>query len=1010
MPAVRLEYVSAGDYTINPTWTEETNKIALSVIDELDMPMILKAIIANSGNTAGTSNTRETIASGGNRANIYEQYKQVRVIEVNTNRVLFYGKVEKTKPEYSPVYGQTLEIYARDNLNELLKRTINFDYIDTAGYGAGTSRSQFIADIINGTSSPFRPAHAYPGNIGTSDTQKFEVSSQTTEITTFRGRKLGKNALREIAEIASADKITSNSQMGRDYYLDASFRTNQAGPIPDIHYFPRGTIPNEPAGGTILNIRYPIDNSLTENNTIRFMLPDFNFPREAKELITRVRLEIVTSNGEQRVYNDCTLINYSGIAGTFVQETDTALGELITWGTPTANQRARVLMAETFGVQSWIIVYRLVSPADSSQTAIDYATLPGSVITGATSGATATVNTTSATQVVGNMVVPNPGILREAIQQDIEYVLRLYEKPISIARDQVAEVLFHGASEVVRGDFTVLRWPYYIIAGSVTTGGTTFTDSAANFLNSNVRVGDIIRRGANRYTITAVTTTTIEARDTANALVTWVVSDAYDISILVRTGTSVRLINLPTNTGIANQNVAVTKIIYEDGPSTQHANIEVLALITSAHLRGRTLPPNALQTVFNETDDANFQNIGAIGGLPLNAQTVNNLVFTTTPGSRVISWAAQTVRFADNRTQSISIGSYNLATLGAAPQTAYAYIIEGNSTLQVTGTFSDTAGIDRALMVVFRDPALTSEDPLIVSINSGNPITVTGTLIANELSAISANMGVLTAGAIRMPSGTPVTISTAGFTGFILTGERIAGYNAGTLQTEIRSSDGRFYASAGNVIIDATGIQMLNAVNSVVTFRESFNGTIRGALWRFEDAPGVGRIRLDAFLGYNLYIAGDTFINSDTDFYLRPPTGAMTAMALRFYEAPANGALYMGFRAPTDITAVGSVIWVLPNGDGSSGQVLSTSGTANLSWISLGSIAGTITATQHGALASASASHRHPDLTSIGVNDHHNRDHAIDGATHTAGTKTLATDPPTDGYVTIGGIRFATVA
>jgi hypothetical protein len=50
----------------------------------------------------------------------------------------------------------------------------------------------------------------------------------------------------------------------------------------------------------------------------------------------------------------------------------------------------------------------------------------------------------------------------------------------------------------------------------------------------------------------------------------------------------------------------------------------------------------------------------------------------------------------------------------------------------------------------------------------------------------------------------------------------------------------------------------------------------------------------------------------------------------RFLELAANGTNYVGFKAPDSIAA--NVTWVLPNADGTNGQVLSTNGTAGLSW------------------------------------------------------------------------------
>ena len=50
-----------------------------------------------------------------------------------------------------------------------------------------------------------------------------------------------------------------------------------------------------------------------------------------------------------------------------------------------------------------------------------------------------------------------------------------------------------------------------------------------------------------------------------------------------------------------------------------------------------------------------------------------------------------------------------------------------------------------------------------------------------------------------------------------------------------------------------------------------------------------------------------------------------------FTELAANGTAQVGFRAPDDVTT--GVIWALPAADGSSGQVLQTSGAGVLSWI-----------------------------------------------------------------------------
>jgi YVTN family beta-propeller protein len=70
---------------------------------------------------------------------------------------------------------------------------------------------------------------------------------------------------------------------------------------------------------------------------------------------------------------------------------------------------------------------------------------------------------------------------------------------------------------------------------------------------------------------------------------------------------------------------------------------------------------------------------------------------------------------------------------------------------------------------------------------------------------------------------------------------------------------------------------------------------------------------------------GNVVLN--TGFGFAPPE-------LRFNETLGFGSEYVGFRAPTSVGT--SRVWVLPNGDGTSGQVLSTDGAGNLSFINAG--------------------------------------------------------------------------
>lgn len=69
-------------------------------------------------------------------------------------------------------------------------------------------------------------------------------------------------------------------------------------------------------------------------------------------------------------------------------------------------------------------------------------------------------------------------------------------------------------------------------------------------------------------------------------------------------------------------------------------------------------------------------------------------------------------------------------------------------------------------------------------------------------------------------------------------------------------------------------------------------------------------------------------------------TSAGNTSELRFLELAANGTNYVGFKAPD--TLGGDVIFILPDADGSAGQLLTTDGSKNLSWVTA-SGTGTVT-------------------------------------------------------------------
>lgn len=182
----------------------------------------------------------------------------------------------------------------------------------------------------------------------------------------------------------------------------------------------------------------------------------------------------------------------------------------------------------------------------------------------------------------------------------------------------------------------------------------------------------------------------------------------------------------------------------------------------------------------------------------------------------------------------------------------YIYLVVGSANLSASTSFSDVVGVNSVLVAIAKKNAVATELAYVVSMNAGTPVLVAGTIIANRLSAISANMGLLTAGEIRTGSGTPGV----DFTGFRIFSTYIAGYNADALQVYIRASDGRFATGAAGsetVIIDANGVHFIKG--SEVT-----------AYARFEDPAGtpVGFIYGNSTAGLVVSSLGGTLkINAD---------------------------------------------------------------------------------------------------------------------------------------------------
>ena len=677
MPFSLLQRLSGG------VWNNESGLIELTITDTLHFPKMLEATVANFNNSNQHRSAEEN----------YVNYTQVRVLERNTNNITFYGRVEDTKASYDPTYGQTIKIIARDNLQELLKRQLDNNY---TGF---LTRSKLIQGIIDGrnnadASNTF-PRHIFnTTSIGLGSTTPEKITASPTAITNaeqnFKGA--GKNALRAISELADGDPrtVASSSLKGFDFFLDHEFDNVNIGDsqasnaTPDLHYFSRMSRPAGGANSNGLIIRY----AATEADRIRSMMPDYNINTKPEELITRVRVEYVDT-GDTPVTRHALLINHGAVTGAFQVNPP----EYIRWdgGIDRATIQHIVGTATIGGETIGSLLITNISDTDASVINLLHP-ISGLVITGATSGATATVRPASGIY---------PGSLREVINQDVEVLVKAYhtEDTPKLYQD-IAAMLHYGGDTVQRGSCTIIRYPYYRISGTHTGGvhASILTDASAGFLNSGVYPGDIVRNISDniRGLITSVDSAT-QLTVSAGGM-SWDNGNQYEIYLMVRAG---HVIRIDTTTNSADQNqinqdVLVTQITYTEGYGQQHSKIEFLFHDNG---RGTPLPPQFIRNITEALESRNYQSVGVLETAPLAFQVTRVSSVFTASNQTDVTWTAGSATFADGRSQSIST-NYSLNGGASTPEPFtipntnlhYVYIEDGNNVLQITDTFANSVG------------------------------------------------------------------------------------------------------------------------------------------------------------------------------------------------------------------------------------------------------------------------------------------------------------------------------
>lgn len=179
--------------------------------------------------------------------------------------------------------------------------------------------------------------------------------------------------------------------------------------------------------------------------------------------------------------------------------------------------------------------------------------------------------------------------------------------------------------------------------------------------------------------------------------------------------------------------------------------------------------------------------------------------------------------------------------------------------------------------------------------------------------------------------------------------------NIYTVDNYYTSTNGVIYDSNGNEVLELTAtssavnnIEVKNEATGVNAEVNASGEATRGITLRDSNgnelltltsvASAVNFIDIDNGAtgeGVTLTCSGG---DSNVSFFVQPKgTGVVgilgtadSAAEVRLYEDTDNGTNYIGFKAPSAITS--SVTFELPDGDGTTGQVITTNGSGTLSW------------------------------------------------------------------------------
>ena len=283
--------------------TTTTALVGLSIEDILGNPQTGSFRVANESLNpyAGSSSAK------GPYSGVFTDFMPVRVIDEETESIIFYGLVYNVSETYEKQYGMVLDLTCKDYMIELRDNTTDGDYgykVDISAAATSVSVTNFAESNKDIKQKTWNTVLSSRGGIikslitkttdnltFASDTARFvESVRKFAKDTTYRlGDRNNKSVLAHIASLSAADPHSASGEQlfGYDYYVDPNFQTTATNvkPTAFFNYFKRATRPNAAPATYGLSIQQPSSGGFTATGQLQAML-DFDFERPKSEIYT----------------------------------------------------------------------------------------------------------------------------------------------------------------------------------------------------------------------------------------------------------------------------------------------------------------------------------------------------------------------------------------------------------------------------------------------------------------------------------------------------------------------------------------------------------------------------------------------------------------------------------------------------------------------------------------------------------------------------------------------------